>query len=596
MIQVSGLFKTYGDQVLFENGGFSLGQGERVGLVGRNGSGKSTLLKMILDEEHPDEGTVTFPKGYRIGKLSQHLKFTEPTILQEAALGLPQSERDEIYKAEIILSGLGFSEADMERAPSEFSGGFQIRINLARLLLSEPNLLLLDEPTNYLDIVSARWLAETLRSWKGEIILVTHDRSFMDSVTTHTMLIYRGGFRKIAGHTEKLYDAIKLDEEVYEKTRLNDDRKRREMEQFINRFRAKASKATLVQSRIKALEKMTVREELVEDDTLDFVFASIPFYGKTLMDMKDISFGYGSGPELIRDLSISIGKSDRIGIIGKNGRGKSTLLKIMAGELKSGKGSLSMSPGTSLQYFGQTNVSKLRERMTVEEEIADAHPGMHRTRVRGICGTMMFDGDKALKKISVLSGGERSRVLLGRIIATPSNLLLLDEPTNHLDLESVEALKDALVEYEGALALVTHDEMLLREICTRLIIFQGDKPFVLEGGYDYFLEKIGWEDEGGVVQKPTASKSKAADSGKAKAKKERTLEKTIERTEAKIVGLEKEEKDLKNKLAEASKLGRGADIQTFSLKAHEVSLEIEKAFEELSNASKELEVLRRADS
>ena len=495
MIQAINLSKAYGGQTIFDNASFSLGRGEKLGLAGRNGSGKSTLLKMILEEEHPDGGTITTPRGYRIGHLSQHLDFKEKTVIDEVCLGLPPNERDQTYRGEIILNGLGFSYEDIWRSPHEFSGGFQIRMNLAKLLLSEPNLLLLDEPTNYLDIVSSRWLAATLKEWKDELIIITHDRSFMDSVTTHTMLVYRGGFRKIQGNTAKLYEAIAVDEEVYEKTRVNEDKKRKQVEKFISRFRAQASKATLVQSRIKALEKMTVKDELVDEETLDFNFSEKAFPGKILLEANDITFGYTPDKKLISDLSIHIGKSDRIGIIGKNGQGKSTLLKILAGILNPENGNINLSPNTEIAYFGQTNIDRLSKNLTVEEEITSVDPKMARTRIRGICGTMMFPGDKALKKISVLSGGERSRVLMGKIIATPSNLLLLDEPTNHLDIDSVEALKEAIYDYQGGVIMVTHDEMLLRELCTRLIVFQGDKPFILEGDYDYFLNKVGWEEE-----------------------------------------------------------------------------------------------------
>ncbi|MBL7661308.1 ABC-F family ATP-binding cassette domain-containing protein [bacterium] len=602
MIQINGLTKRYADQLLFDDASFVLGARERVGLVGRNGSGKSTLLKMILDEEHADSGSITFPRGYRIGHLSQHLKFSQPTILEEACLGLPKDERDQTYRGEIILSGLGFSQADMQRAPSEFSGGFQIRINLARLLLSEPNLLLLDEPTNYLDIVSARWLEETLREWPGELIVITHDRAFMDAVTTHTMLIYRGTFRKIPGNTQKLYDAIALDEEVYEKTRLNEDKKRKELERFIDRFRAQASKASVVQSRVKALARMEVKEELVEEDSLEFSFSSKPFHGKTVIEVQDLTFGYQADVPLIRELAFHVGKSDRIGIIGKNGRGKSTLLKLLAQEMKPQVGTVNTSPSTSVAYFGQTNIDRLHPKMTIEEEITSAHPGWGRTQIRGICGTMMFSGDMALKKVEVLSGGERSRVLLGKIIATPSNLLLLDEPTNHLDLQSVEALKDALHDYAGAVILVTHNEMLLRELCTRLIVFQGEKPFLIEGGYDYFLDKYGWEDEAPFqVQKPSAmieakvepktqvvqdhQTTRVSKSAEARRRK---LEKEIADGEAAIIALEGEQVAVQKELEALALESSPARIQELSLRLHEISQAIEKAFEDLAWKQKEL--------
>jgi len=581
MIQVSSLSKAYGTQTLFDGASFILNERERVGLIGRNGSGKSTLFKLILDEEHPDSGTITFPRGYKIGRLSQHLSFTEKTILSEVCLGLPVDERDQTYRGEIILQGLGFTEEDMERAPEEFSGGFQIRINLARLLLSEPNLLLLDEPTNYLDIVSSRWLAGVLRSWKGELIIITHDRAFMDSVTTHSMLLYRGTFKKIQGNSQKLFDTISIEEEVYEKTRLNEDKKRREIEQFVNRFRAKASKATLVQSRVKALEKMTVKQELTDEDTLDFMFANKEFFGKVLLEAQDITFGYVE--DLIKKLSFSVQMGDRIGVIGKNGKGKSTLLRVISEELKAREGSITKSPNTVLGFFGQTNIERLTNTITVEQEIAAAHPGLSRTRVRGVCGAMMFEGDAALKKIAVLSGGERSRVLLGKIIATPSNLLLLDEPTNHLDLDSIEALKDALQEYQGGVIMVTHDEMLLRETCTRLIVFQGDKPFLVEGGYDYFLEKHGWEEEQKNIKQKTPSVRKESDG-----KKIKDLERKIEKLESRIITLEQKEKDNQVELEHATKNRDFKALEKASIKADEIQKEIESNFDELSRLEEQL--------
>jgi len=252
MLQVTNIEKSYGKQLLFDGVGFTVNPRERVGLVGRNGHGKSTLFRMILGEEHQDAGTITVPSGYTIGHLSQHIHFTENTVLGEACLALPPNEDhiDESYKAEAILHGLGFTNDDFDRHPSTLSGGYQVRLNLAKVLASEPNLLLLDEPTNYLDIVSVRWLTQFLRAWRNELIIITHDRDFMDSVTTHTMIIHRYKMRKVAGGTQKLYDQILMEEEIYEKTRQNDEKKRKEVEQFINRFRAQATKASAVQSRI----------------------------------------------------------------------------------------------------------------------------------------------------------------------------------------------------------------------------------------------------------------------------------------------------------------------------------------------------------
>ncbi len=369
MIQANNLEKAYGRQIIFDDVSFTINPGERVGLVGRNGHGKTTLFRMILNEEHPDSGAIRIPNHYHIGHLSQHLKFTEQTVLQEACLSLPKAEdgRDESYKVKAILSGLGFAADDLDLDPAALSGGFQVRLNLAKVLVSEPNLLLLDEPTNYLDIVSIRWLIQFLRNWKNELIIITHDRSFMDSVTTHTMAIHRLKIKKIEGPTEKLYQQILQEEEIYEKTRINDAKKRKEVEEFINRFRVQANKAKAVQSRIKALGKKEKLDKLSEIKALDFEFNSRTFTGKRLLEAQDVTFAFGpeSAP-LIKDFSISIEKNDRIAIIGKNGKGKSTLLNLLSRELHPRSGTVRHHPDLHLAYFGQTNINRLNQSKTVE--------------------------------------------------------------------------------------------------------------------------------------------------------------------------------------------------------------------------------------
>src|SRR3989338_9174986 len=256
MLRIQDLNKAYGSQILFEEASLQMSPGDRLGLVGRNGHGKTTLFRLILREEEPDSGKITIPRNYRIGHLAQHLHFTQPTVLEEGCLGLSEGEEWDHYKVERVLFGLGFLEEDMAKPPVTFSGGFQIRLNLAKVLVSNPNLLLLDEPTNYLDILSIRWITKFLRGWKNELILISHDRDFMDSVTTHTAAIHRHKIVKLSGGTEKLYAQIELDETIHEKTRINEEKKRKQVEAFISRFRAKASKAASVQSRVKQLEKM----------------------------------------------------------------------------------------------------------------------------------------------------------------------------------------------------------------------------------------------------------------------------------------------------------------------------------------------------
>jgi ATP-binding cassette subfamily F protein 3 len=409
--------------------------------------------------------------------------------------GLNENEKGQAWKVEKILSGLGFSREDMYHHPGEFSGGFQIRLNLAKVLASEPDLLLLDEPANYLDITSIRWIERFLVSWPHELMLITHDRSFMDKVITHTLGIHRNKLRKIAGSTEKYYSQIAQDEEVHEKTRINDERKRKEIELFISRFRSKARLANLVQSRIKTLAKQDRWEKIEKIKTLDFAFREKPYLGKYVLTAQDISFAYEPGRRLINGFDITIGAHDRICIVGKNGKGKTTLLKLLAGDLNPQRGEVIWNKGVGLGFFEQTNISQLTDARTVEEEILSSHADVDRQTARNICGAMLFEGDHALKKIAVLSGGEKSRVMLGKLLATPVNLLLLDEPTNHLDMESSDALLAALDSFEGAVAIVTHNEMFLYALSERLIVFQNEGISVFEGGYQAFLERGGWGDE-----------------------------------------------------------------------------------------------------
>ena len=496
MLSIQNLYKSYGSQILFDGATLQMSAGERLGLVGRNGHGKSTLFRLLLGEEEADSGVISVPRNYRIGHLAQHLNFTQPTVLEEGCLGLPKGEEWDHYKVERILFGLGFVAGDMDKPPSTFSGGFQIRLNLAKVLVSDSQLLLLDEPTNYLDILSIRWITNFLRLWKDEMIIISHDREFMDSVTTHTAAIHRHKIYRMAGGTAKLYAQIAQDEEIYENTRVNEEKQRKQVEVFINRFRAQATKASAVQSRIKQLEKMPAKQQLSQIANLDFSFHYAPLAAKKYMEVHNLSFHFDPHHPLIRNFNLTIHAGDRIAVIGKNGYGKSTLLNLMAGDLKPLHGTVRSHDNMQLGHFGQTNIDRLHARLTVEEEVNSANTELGRTAVRTLCGIMMFSGDHAEKMISVLSGGERSRVMLGKILARPANLLLLDEPTNHLDMQSIEALVDGIKRFDGAVVIVTHSEMILREVATRLVLFQHGTAEVFNGHYDEFLEKIGWEEEG----------------------------------------------------------------------------------------------------
>lgn len=497
MIQVDGLSLAYYGESLFENASFSLQPRERCALVGRNGSGKSSLFRLLTGQEIPDKGTISKRKNYTIGTLNQHIVFTRRTLIEEAALGLRPEEQDCIYKAETILFGLGFKDEDLDRPPQEFSGGYQLRLHLAKVLVGEPDCLLLDEPTNYLDIVSIRWFTKFLMEWRGEFILISHDREFLDSVSTHTMGIHRKQISKTQGSTINFFEQIMQQEEIHEKTRQNLEKKREHLQGFIDRFGAKASKATQAQSKQKALNRIPVLESLKNLYHLDFQFNEANFPGKKMLDAHEVSFSYipQSKEPLIENFSLTVEKGERIAIIGKNGRGKSTLLRLLAGDLTPNNGIIKRSDNASIGYFGQTNIDRLHPRHSIEEEIAAANPKLNLTQIKAICGLMMFSGDKSTKLNSVLSGGEKSRVLLGKIVATPCNLLLLDEPTHHLDMESIEALIDAIEDFQGAVIMVTHSELILKRMnLNKIIICYEGKQTLHLGTYEEFLDKNGWHE------------------------------------------------------------------------------------------------------
>jgi len=596
MIQLSNISKNFGPQELFSNLNFKLNAGNRVGLVGRNGSGKSTLFKLILDEDTYDSGDIIIPKGYKIGALKQHLIFSEPTLRQEAVLALSEEDKYNVYKVEKILFGLGFVQEDLEKDPLSFSGGYQIRINLAKLLVTEPNLLLLDEPTNYLDILSMRWLRIFLRSFAGEVILITHDRAFMDSVCTHTLGIVRKSLILIPGDTHKFYEQLKSNDELYEKQKLSQDKKRKELEDFIARNKARASTAALAQSKVKQLEKMDEMNDLEFDSSLNFSFNFKNTPAKVLLDVKDLSFGYESDKILFKDVSFTLNKGECLGIIGKNGKGKSTLLNTIANELKPLSGEVKFHTTTSFAHFGQTNINHLNLKNSVLDEIHTANTKLAAANIRGICGAMMFSGKSAEKKISLLSGGEKSRVMLGKILAREVNLLLLDEPTNHLDMDSIEALMEAIKKFKGSVIIVTHSEELLRRVADRLIIFAKDGAECFDGGYDSFLEKIGWEEEEEKETKKSTSKVNKKENKKLRSVlvQERSklispLKKEIDKLESKIMHTEELLEINHTELVTASNNSDNIKIMELSKIISLQENEVEEAFDRLELAQDELD-------
>ncbi|MBS0605128.1 MAG: ABC-F family ATP-binding cassette domain-containing protein [Verrucomicrobia bacterium] len=598
-MQVDNLSLSYSGDPVLEDVSFTVSEDERCGLIGRNGSGKTTLMRLLVGQEKPDKGTISFSKGYKLGYLDQHIRFTCNTVLEEGCLGLRPEERDETYRAEKILSGLGFKEEEMDISPHQMSGGYQLRLHLAKVLLSEPDCLLLDEPTNYLDILSIRFLARFLQQWKGALILISHDREFMDSVTTHTLGVHRKKVRKYKGGTTVFFEQVVLGEEIHERTRINLEKKKAHLQSFVDRFGAKASKAAQAQSKQKMLSRIPALEQLKALYDLDFSFHERPFHGKKMVETKEISFAYQSDKPIIHDLSFAIEKGDRVAIIGKNGYGKSTLLRLISGELSPEKGEVRISDQATIGYFGQTNIQRLKPDSTIEEEIADANPTLNLTQVKAICGQMMFPGDTAKKKIAVLSGGEKSRVLLGKILARPCNLLLLDEPTHHLDVESIEALIDALEDFEGAVVIVTHSELILKRLqLHQLIVCHVGRQSPFNGHYEDFLEKVGWEEESA----PSKKKSSLSEKEERKKRHEelmasrariRPMENELRKLEKAISDLEALQMRENALLIQASQNNEADKIQDLLKSTGQREKEIQQHYEKFMKLGEELEALKK---
>ena len=592
MIQFDQVCKTYSQRDLFKNLSFCINQNDKCGFVGRNGSGKTTLFRLITKKESLDSGFIKTPKDYTFGYLDQHIKFSKNSIIEESIKNLDCEEWEKEYKAETILFGLGFKKEDMTKNPNELSGGYQLRLHLTKVLLSEPSCLLLDEPTNYLDIISIHWLKKFLKSWRGAFVIISHDRDFLDSVTTHTIGLHRAKMYKVKGGTKNLFELILKKELVYESNRLNIEKKRAHMEGFIKRFGAKASKASQAKSKKKSLEKISPLEQLVKMNSLQFFFNEAPFPGKKILTTENVSFSYKNmpcskqGKELIENLSFSIEKGERVAIIGKNGYGKSTILKLLFQDLFPKSGSISISDNASIGYFGQTNIDRLDLLNTIIDEIVESNPSLNIGEVRRICGIMMFAKDDAKKKISLLSGGEKSRVLLGKILAKPCNILLLDEPTNHLDMESVESLLEALESFSGAIIIVTHNEMILNRLSLdKLIVCHQQKQSLFLGNYEEFLEKKGWEEDSGSCRQK--KQLKGLESKENKKNNSNALKKDMTIIERNIIALEKELLKAEKTLLDASQNNKKVEIIKFSKIVSDRRNEIDKLFFELEQLSSE---------
>jgi ATP-binding cassette subfamily F protein 3 len=556
VIQLSDLTKSFGDRVLFDHVTWQIGDGDRVGLCGPNGAGKTTLLKILGGTEEADSGGVVKPAGLSIGYLPQDgLSHSGRTVFEEASsafqslldmkaemhdiehkLGdtsIPQNEHDamlsryaelqdrfrldEGYSMDLriasVLRGLGFSSEDADRPCETFSGGWQMRIALATLLLGRPNLLLLDEPTNHLDLEARNWLEEYLGSYPYAVILVSHDRYFLDAVVTRITDVHLRKLTDYVGNYSKYVEQRDAMLEQLRQAKRDQDEEIARVKLFIDRFRYKATKAAQVQSRIKMLEKVIPIEVPPERKRIHFRFPACAKSGRTVLEVKQASKAYGA-LKVLDKIDLHIERGDRIALVGPNGAGKSTLMRMLSGEEAPDAGQRIVGHQVVMEYFAQDEATRLEPTLTVYETLQSGSPMDMVPAIRNLLGGFLFSGDDIYKKAGVLSGGERTRLAVARMLLRPSNTLLLDEPTNHLDLDSKDVLLDALEDYGGTLIIVSHDRYFVEKLATKIIEIGHGQALVYPGTYKEFL----WHKEhpdgirdsgsgirGSVVQGPTKS-------------------------------------------------------------------------------------------
>ncbi len=525
--------KSFGGRVLYSNATLQLNAGERWALVGPNGAGKTTLLKIIMGLESADEGTVTFAKDATLGYLEQEtelmgdrtalneviesaheikqwerkvndlsIKIAETPegatlnkYLEDYAHAMEHFERLGGYELESrarqILAGLGFPVEDFDKPAKEFSGGWQMRISLSKLLLRRPDVLLLDEPTNHLDLESVQWLERFLSSYDGTVLLVSHDRSFMDACVTHVAALEN---RMLVTYTGNYSGYLHQREENLEQLRAKRAAQERDiahMETFIERFRYKPTKAKQVQERVAKVEK--IREELVvlpeQSHHMHFRFPEPPRTGDTVISLEGVAKSYEDN-FVYDNVDLKLYRGDHVALVGPNGAGKSTLMKLIAGKLKPDAGQISLGQNVTEAYYAQHQLEELSPANTVLAELDTVAAGWTTSEERRLLGAFLFHGDDVEKRVNVLSGGERARLALAKMLVSPDPLLLLDEPTNHLDIDSVDVLEKALVDFPGTIILISHDEHLVRAVANKVVDVRDHKVTVYDGDYDYFLFKL----------------------------------------------------------------------------------------------------------
>lgn len=591
MISINNLSVQFTGQNLFDNVTFNVGDRDRIGLVGKNGAGKSTLLKILCGWQEPETGTIVVASGQMVGYLPQemvpsgNLKVIDEALSafevidnlerQQNALSMEIAERTDYEsveyerlitqlhdvteqiavlggnsrreQAEKILLGLGFHHQDFERPITEFSGGWQMRVELAKLLLKRPDFLLLDEPTNHLDIESIQWLETFLKDYPGAVLLVSHDRTFLDNITNRTIEITAGRIYDYkASYSE--YVVLMQERRASQMASLNNQQRQvAQIEAFIERFRYKATKSKQVQSRIKMLERMDKIEiDEVSTESIHFQFPPAPHSGKIVVEAKDLGKAYGEH-QVFDHVDMTILKGSKIAFVGRNGEGKSTLAKIIMGEIHDQTGLFKLGHQVQIGYYAQNQAAMLDGDKTVFQTIDDIAQGDIRPKIRNILGSFLFDSDDIEKKVKVLSGGEKARLALAKLLLTPSNLLVLDEPTNHLDMNSKDILKNALLQYDGTLIVVSHDRDFLQGLTDTLFEFRDGQVHEFKGDIFEFLDYRKIESlktletsakRAASVQQPLSQNKINYQQSKEREREMRKLRSAVEKVEQEIVTLE----------------------------------------------------------
>jgi ATP-binding cassette, subfamily F, member 3 len=533
MIQLSNVGLHFGERTLLQGVTFMLNRRDRAGLIGKNGAGKSTLFKIMSKQITADEGNVSFPNHFTLGYLKQDLHFDgQKTVIEEtkscfSEVNVIEEEIKEITKelenrtdyesdeymeliteltefnsrldlmstskldaqCEKILKGLGFKEVDFEKKVSQFSGGWQMRIELAKLLLTEPNLLLLDEPTNHLDIESIIWLESYLVDYPGIVMVISHDKQFLNNVCNKIYELEFGRLTQFTGNYDKYVIEKEQQREILTNAYANQQKMIADKERIINKFMAKATKTSMAQSMQKQLEKVE-RIEIPDQDNKAFTlkFRASQRTGRVVLDVQDIHKSFGP-KEVLKDVNFIVEKGEKIAFVGQNGMGKTTMAKIIVGHIMAEQGTVQYGANVELAYYAQNQAELIDVKKSVLEVMEDNATTESSRNVRNILGAFLFSGEDAEKKVSVLSGGERARVAMACMMLRPSNLIIMDEPTNHLDIQSKEVLKQSLADYDGTLIIVSHDREFLAGLCTKVYEFVDKNIKEYLGDINYFLDK-----------------------------------------------------------------------------------------------------------